>query len=101
MGQLSCRARRESAPATISTRIDRRQRGFITSRAIKVNSELLPPDADVAIFRDYVRPRFHIVWVVVIRRLLRYDTRYDDEESKAQKKPTMNEAACFHVLIFS
>ena len=101
MGQLLRSAWRQSAPATISTRIDRRQRGFITSRAIKVNSELLSSDADVAIFGDYVRPRFHIVRVVVIRRLLCYDTRYDDDESKAQKKPTMNEAACFHVLIFS
>ena len=66
-----------------------------------MDSELLPSDADVAIFRDYVRPSFYIVRVVVIRRLLRYDTRYDDEKSNAQKNPTMNEAACFHVLIFS
>lgn len=65
-----------------------------------MNSELLSSDADVAIFRNYVRPRFYIVRVIVIRRLLCYDTRYDDEESKAQKNPTMNEAACFHVLIF-
>jgi hypothetical protein len=92
---------RQSAPAAVSTRIDRRLRGLITSRAIKVNSELLPSDRDVAIFRDDVRPRFYIVRIVMIRRLLRDDTRYDDEESNAQKNPTMNDAACFHCLILS
>jgi hypothetical protein len=37
----------------------------------------------------------------VIGRLLGRDPSHDHEESQAQQKPTMNEAACFHVLIFS
>ena len=66
-----------------------------------MNSKLLPSDADVAIFGDDISPRLCVVRIVVIRGLLRCDTRYDDEESNAHKNPTMNEAACFHVSIFS
>jgi hypothetical protein len=39
--------------------------------------------------------------VIWRHRLLRRHPHYDDEESHAQQKPTMNEAACFHVLNFS
>ena len=68
-----------------------------------MNPELLSSDGNVAIFSNDVRPRLRIVRIVVIWRhsLLRRHPDYDDEESQAQQKPTMNEAACFHVLNFS
>ena len=103
MGELFGRTRRQSSPATIATRINRRCRRLIALRAIKVNSELLPSDDDVAIFSRHVRPCFGVVRIVVIRILSKGTRRryYDDDESNAQQNPTMNEAACFHVLIIS
>lgn len=101
MGQLLRRAWREPAPATIATRIDRGCRRLVTFRPVKVNSQRLSSDDDVAIFSNNVRPRLCIVRIVVILGLLRRDTDHDDDESQAQQKPTMNEAACFHVLNFS
>jgi len=93
--------RGESAPAAVTTRIDRRSRGLVAQRTIKVNYELLAPDGDGPIFSNNVRPRLCIVGIIVILWLLSRDPNHDDEENKAQQKPTMNEAACFHVLIFS
>ena len=103
MGQLFCRAWRESAPTTIATSVNRRFCGRVTLWAIKVNRELLSSHGDVAIFSDYVGPRFYVVRIVVIGILSGYTVRgcYDHEESQAQQNPMMNEAACFHVLIFS
>src|SRR6476469_430329 len=65
--------------------------------------ELLSADGDDAIFGDHVGPRLCIIRIVVVRRhgFLSLNTdrrRHYDEESKAQQKPTMNEAACCHVL---
>jgi hypothetical protein len=66
-----------------------------------MNSELLSSHRDVAIFSHHIGPRLRVVRIVVICRLLRRDTDHDDEESNAQQNPTMNEAACFHVLNLS
>ena len=101
VGQLFRRAWRESAPAAIATRIDRRYRRLVIFRAVKVNYEPLPSDDNVAIFSNNVRPRLCIVGIIVILWLLSRDPNHDDEENKAQQKPTMNEAACFHVLSLS
>src|ERR1043165_1147101 len=103
MCELFGRAWRQSSPAAITTRINRRCRRLVTLRTIKVNSELLPSDDDVAIFNAHVRPCFGVVRIVVIRILRKYTRRgrYDDDESNAQQNPTMNEAACFHVFIIS
>src|SRR6185369_4003346 len=103
VGQLLAGARREPAPATVATRINCGYRRFVTLRPVKVNCELLPSDGDVAVFSNDVRPRLRVVRIVVIwrHRLLRRDPDHDDEESNAQQNPTMNEAACFHVLILS
>src|SRR5215510_3871718 len=101
MGQLLRRAWREPAPATIATRIDCRYRRLVTLRAIKVNSEFLASDDNIAFFSNNVGPRLGIVGIVMILWLLGRDTNHDHEESQAQQKPTMNDAACLHVLIFS
>lgn len=68
-----------------------------------MNCELLTSNSNVAIVSDYVRPRLGVVRIVVIGILSGYTLRgcYDHEESQAQQNPMMNEAACFHVLIFS
>jgi len=99
--ELLSRAWREPAPTAVSTRINHRYRAFIPNRTIKMNVELLPSDGDIAIFSHDVRPRLSVVRIVMICRLLCGDADHDDEESHAQQNPTMNEAACFHVLIFS
>ena len=101
MRELLSRTWREPAPTAVSTRINRRYRAFIPERPVKVNSELLASDSDVAIFSHNIRPRLDVVRIVMICRLLCGDADHDDEESHAQQNPTMNEAACFHVLIFS
>jgi hypothetical protein len=60
-----------------------------------------------AFLGNHVGPRLCIIGVVVIRRhgfLSPSNTdrrHHHDEESKAQQMPTMNEAACFHVLTVS
>ena len=66
-----------------------------------MNSELLPSHDNLAIFSNNVRPRLCVVGIVVVLGILRCDTSHDHEDSQAQQKPTMNEAACFHVLNFS
>lgn len=66
-----------------------------------MNSELLPSHDNVAIFSSNVRPRLCIVGIVVVLWILSRDTSHDHEDNQAQQKPTMNEAACFHVLNFS
>lgn len=101
MGQLLPRAWRKPAPTAISTRIDRGYRGLVALRAIKVNSELLSSHDNVAIFSNNVGPGLDVVRIVVVLWILGRDTSHDHEESQAQQKPTMNEAACFHVLNFS
>src|SRR5690349_5370952 len=99
MGELLRRAWREPAPPSIATGIDCKRRRTIRLRSIEVNVELLSPDGDRAILGDHVGPRLRIIRVVVIRRhgfLSPNNTNRRDhhgEESKAQQKPTMNEAA--------
>jgi len=104
VGQLLCRTWREPAPAAVATRIDCRCSRGVCPRAIEVHCELLASDRDVAIFVDHVGPRLGVVRIVMIGRhrlLSLCSYRQADEESNAQQSPTMNEAACFHVLIFS
>lgn len=103
MGQLLCRAWREPAPTTIATRVNCEFPCQVNLWTIKVNSELLSSDGNIAILRDDVGPRLCVVRIVVIGILSGYAMRgrYDHEESQAQQNPTMKEAACFHVLIFS